>query len=352
MKKAKIKFTVSEVTNHILKMQMNMVGLTKDQLYSFYPGSLRLVSLDGNAKFSSQGSYVGVQPLEDELKVNYEIEIGTLGKHGRQGCITREEVIFYGEQVFLFPLEVVASREEDLSASVFEIMVDFQLLAPSDVRIFHHPTWWTIYDLMKSCYCFKEMSAMLYKGISLRFDPNFKESTFVFKKVVQLCQYYEEIFGGTVPDLTLYFFTPVEGEESIFGGSSRCGIGATFDFENKRDWQLLAHRLFHAFMDHYIPCKTLHLPPHVWLTEGITTYYELAAMDHVFGDCLELELAKLYEQYRYALMVDPYKFNIIPLNEAKLNSKGKIEFLHYIQAPLLIYYWQQSLQEHELIVSR
>lgn len=349
MKQAKIKFTVMEVRDKTLKINLKMSGLRSNQAYYFYQASLKLLSISGNGTIMSQGNYLVIQPFESHLSVSYEIEIGALGKHGRQGCLSSDGVIFYGEQVFLLPLEVITSQDEALHNILSQIKLDFTVLGQHDVTELTHVTWWTIYDLMKSSYCFKDMISLSYKGILLRFDQNFKESSLVFKKVIQFCEYYEGVFGGTLPHLTLNFLTPIEGEEPIFGGASRQSISATFEVENKRDWQLLSHRLFHVFMDHYLPFSTLHLPPHVWLTEGLATYYELAAMEQVFNQPLKAELAKLYEQYQYARIIDETRFRIVPLDESRIKSKGQLEFLHYIQAPLLIFYWQEGRGEHALI---
>ena len=49
-------------------------------------------------------------------------------------------------------------------------------------------------------------------------------------------------------------------------------------------------------------------------------------------------MANLYTRYLYMTLKEPSRFRIIPMEEGSIRSHGKIEFLHYTKAPLLIYF--------------
>ena len=120
-------------------------------------------------------------------------------------------------------------------------------------------------------------------------------------------------------------------------------VGASFNPENTRDWELLSHRMFHAFLDSSLHGQTLHMAPLLWFSEGLATYYENIALQQMpesmrisYGWKDDLQFAKLYDQYLYMRCKEPVLYQIAPMEEEGLKSQAQVEFLHYIQAPLMI----------------
>ncbi len=98
-------------------------------------------------------------------------------------------------------------------------------------------------------------------------------------------------------------------------------------------------------MDHVLKSRVYHLPPNLWLTEGLATYYENLALESLEEELKERldikfkkEMAILYTRYLYMTLKEPSRFRIIPMEEGSIRSHGKIEFLHYTKAPLLVYF--------------
>jgi len=128
----------------------------------------------------------------------------------------------------------------------------------------------------------------------------------------------------------------------LMGGLSTQTMGATFDPENSRDWQLLSHRLFHAFFDYKLTSQKFHTAPQLWLYEGLATYYENNSMKHIDSAIqkrlsLKDDFLSLFKRYLYFSIKDKGILSIVPMNEENFaESGGMTEFLHYTQAPLVV----------------
>ncbi|WP_243131789.1 hypothetical protein [Clostridium perfringens] len=188
----------------------------------------------------------------------------------------------------------------------------------------------------------------LYSSIENSFlNDSSKEE--LIRNIKSICDYYYDLFkidSLNKKDLNIVLLRKSKKENSyILGGSGKNVISATFDMNKKRDWQLLSHRIFHAFMDDLLKSRVYHLPPNLWLTEGLATYYEnlaLESLEEGLKERLDIkfkkEMANLYTRYLYMTLKEPSRFRIIPMEEGSIRSHGKIEFLHYTKAPLLIYF--------------
>lgn len=125
------------------------------------------------------------------------------------------------------------------------------------------------------------------------------------------------------------------------GGIGPNSLGFTLNPDYMRDWQLLAHRLFHVYFDRVIHLKPLYAPPWLWLQEALAGYYEIlapAALGTGFSQYQpEHVFAELYRRYLYFYFKDPALFQISPMQEKVLTYEGQTEFLHYTQAPLTVF---------------
>ena len=96
--------------------------------------------------------------------------------------------------------------------------------------------------------------------------------------------------------------------------------------------------------DSRIPTQTFHAAPNLWFYEGLATYYENASMSALpekqreqLGIRPEWQFQSLFNRYLTIRIKDPALFSFAPMDEALISeSEGRKEFLHYIQAPLVV----------------
>ncbi|MGL4373143.1 MAG: hypothetical protein ACRCS6_05115 [Turicibacter sp.] len=353
MNQSKIKINLEEIKSQSLVWSLSISNLTTFTEYVFFKGQMKLISIDFDGEFTWDDHHLRIVNLVDtELYLTYEVSIGHLGKHGHQGYLTTDFLTFSGEKVLLLPLDVVSASDEKLLQLVDQIEFDCtQIKLPTlwTGCVLQKPTWWDIYNLMKSCYVFGHFDTCLDdecdECVQFYFDPIYTAvDKFEIKEVITcLYTYYERLFQQRIPKLLLCFFRYGESGETILGGASRMIIGSSIDVKSLRDWQLLSHRLFHAFMDHVLPQSAFHLPPHVWLTEGLATYYENMALDSLsiefknrIGFSMTMSMNELYQRYLYFVIKDAPRLLMSPMQEPYLKSAGRLEFLHYTQAPLVV----------------
>ncbi|MDU7884703.1 MAG: hypothetical protein E7J48_29490 [Klebsiella michiganensis] len=278
-----------------------------------------------------------------------------------------------GEQILLLPVEMLTmsddlklncSLEIDFTKLIEELNseVYYKSIIPFKENDFKSKciggTWSDLYEIMKSSYTFgffeevilkKEYREVhLYYSVENEFLNTINKEELV-RNIKSICDYYYDLFKIDFlnkKDLNIVLLRKSKNENTyILGGSGKNLISATFDMNKKRDWQLLSHRIFHAFMDHILKSRVYHLPPNLWLTEGLATYYENLALESLEEELKERldikfkkEMAILYTRYLYMTLKEPSRFKIIPMEEGSIRSHGKIEFLHYTKAPLLVYF--------------
>jgi hypothetical protein len=64
-------------------------------------------------------------------------------------------------------------------------------------------------------------------------------------------------------------------------------------------------------------------------------------------------LAQIYARYCYSVLKDPKMFALMPMDEERLTKQSdtKIEFLHYTQAPLIVYAAEQNTGKENSILN-
>ena len=282
-----------------------------------------------------------------ELK--YHVNLGEDGKHGAQGTINDKFCAFDGIHTLLLPeeayIEGVSNKKVLMKQLSINLESEKEWMEVNPFEMKEDVTWSDLYDLMNDCYAMGEFEkheipvgdGKLYI-YSLQGEKLVQDSTYE-KALNSLLAYYQDLF--TLKKEYNVIFLPKE--KQIIGGAGSHSVGSSFNPENARDWELLSHRMFHAFLDSSLYGQTIHKAPFLWLSEGLATYYENIALQQMpesmkisYGWKDDLQFAKLYDQYLYMRLKEPVLYQIIPMEEEGLKSQAQIEFLHYIQAPLMI----------------
>ena len=379
MKNSKIYFSITNINikEKIIDINLKIDNLSNIIDVMLYKGNTKLVNIISENEVKEEAEYIKIKNIKERLDISYTVKIGNLGKHGQNGEIDENLINFSGDQILILPMEILRADDIKLNELVNEISIEYgELLNKKDVIIPYEknidnkkitlcksPKWHNIYELMKSCYAFSEFKNIqndskkehikiltnnnqIYSEHriknTIKQEVNLKEE--ISYEINKLCNYYEKLFDYKLQNLSIILLDKnKDNKEYILGGAGRTIIGATFDSKNKRDWQLLSHRLFHAYMDSSITLRQMHMTPQLWITEGLATYHEnmaLESLDKNLRTKLNIdfnkEIKKIYRRYLYLRLKDVNTLAIVPMEEGNIKSHGKIEFLHYTQAPLII----------------
>jgi len=289
------------------------------------------------------------------VEILYNVKLGVSGKHGHRGGIYEDMAVFDGGEVFVLPQQVYTGSDQEIKEIIRS--VTFSCDVPEDwVKVIpfekiDHPTWHQFYILKDTCFAFGRMEKKEYpKGNTLFNVYLDSKSKYSYDSETEeglnaLYDYYASLFGYNVPGFSIVLLRE-NPQDSIYiiGGASAKSIGTTFNPDNPRDWQLMGHRMFHAFFDAKINSRIFHIPPQLWFYEGLATYYENMSMGSLPEDLisrLEFEPQKLFgmlfKQYLYMKFKDPALLSLAPMNEEKIAKYPvRMEFLHYYQAPLIV----------------
>lgn len=360
MRSLKMNFNMSiySLKEKILKVDLDIIYNDLKEYIQFYTGKFKYFDLSCNSEDIKKDDNFLFIKNNKNIKISYKIKIGNFGKHGHKGTISDDLIAFSGDEVFLFPIEVLSIDDKKESDFIKEIKIKYDFnknlssIVPfyskeEDVSIIRNPYWHHIYELIKSPYVFGKFKDYNFKkdNLDLNIYNDNEESINeeVLNGIKDLYSYYCSLFNTYKKHIDIIILRKEKDNNYILSGSGKNLIGSTFDFDNLRDWELLSHRLFHSFMDSKIKVKDFHRPPNLWITEGLATYYENIALESL-NETLKFKLKvdsdyeflKIYKRYLYITLKDPNRFSIIPMEEGKITSGGKIEYLHYTKAPLII----------------
>lgn len=380
------KIKVHSIEEQIFQINLHISNVKENGIVKLYKNKLNWFDIKCNSSLKDINNfvYIDVQSI-NFLDISYKVKVGTFEKHGQCGYISDDFITFSGEQVFIFPVEVLTISDINSSNSIENISIeycfnkklqaiipfkttnDYNILEKQHYSICNNPMWADIYEIMKSCYAFGDFNYIQYKNkngnLNIFFEKDVKDfyNTKIFNEIEKINNYYQNLFKINKSNIDIVLFKNISGKESkIYGGSGRKVIGATFNLNNSlRDWQLLSHRLFHSFMDFKIPISDFHMPPNLWITEGLATYYENMALECLSNDLKNQlgikffkdkkgivasnEFNKLFKRYLYLKFKDKDKFSLIPMEEGIIKSLGKLEFLHYTQCPILIKFIEDTV---------
>lgn len=295
------------------------------------------------------------------MTLTYAAQLGELSKHGHRGAVYEDLLAFDGSQALLLPNSAYSLE----NSGIKKISVEYHVppnwtgvvpfpdkkaagLISSEIL---NPTWEDLHTIQKCCYAFGEFTefspAEAGGGLQIYLDSGYGRSlTEEDRRGFEgLYAYYRELMGEIkLPDLKLVLLRAAGDGEKIIGGADVKTIGATFLPDDKRDWELLAHRLFHAFFESNVRYVSFLDAPKLWLYEGLACYYENMSMGSLPASVTAKTgmegrdpFLKLFRQYIYMRYKDPYLLTLIPMGEAEYQPMdGLIEFLHYTQAPLTV----------------
>jgi len=294
-------------------------------------------------------------PTKDKthIEISYEVKIGMIGKHGYRGKIYDDLVVFDGGQALLFPIGFYtdsADPEEQINSISIACNVPEEWEEVLPFKRIISPTWHQLYALYNSCHAFGDIHKIEYhKG---------KASFYVFmdsgavgmtdeteQGLNALFDYYTSLFGYQAEDFSIVLLRrDPQDMQYIIGGAGARSVGSTFDANSARDWQLMSHRMFHAFFESKFGPKLLFKPPQLWFYEGLATYYENSSMESLpksLKDRLSLKpqelFSGLFKKYIYMKIKYHPLLSLAPMDEETIiESPAKTEFLHYTQAPLVI----------------
>lgn len=361
------------IARQTLKVEVTLPSMSEDAL-KLFKGKVKLLSFECNCSYTESDPYIIIQGTNAPIHLTYTVQIGTPGKHGFYGAAKEDLTIFAGEQVFLFPVPLLTSGNFAPSATTHsvEIQYAFPMHTASIVpfrntetsSLCQSPRWCDIYELLKSAYVFGQLECLTTtletSSLHIYVDSNVKAlDHHIVQNMENLFKYYTEHFK--MPHHALNLILLDTSSEPILGGCGRHVICSSFDQDSLRDWQLLAHRMFHSFMDTILPLSDFHIPPNLWLTEGLATYYENVALNALsdslkekLGLNITQEFNRLYTRYLYAKLKDSAHFAFPPMAEKYIRSQGQLEFLHYTHAPLIVKYIEDTFatmphQPHKML---
>lgn len=330
-----------------------------ESMIKLFKGKVKLLSFECSCPHAESEQYISIQCSPTPIHIAYTVQIGRPGKHGFYGTTQESFTVFAGEQVFLFPTTLMTSGNFSPPATTPAVEIQYAFPPHTSCIVpFQHtkttslcpaPRWCDVYELMKSAYVFGDLEGLTpisleSDSLHIYRDPNLEPlDQYWVQNIENLFKYYTELFK--MPHHTLNLILLASKPESILGGCGRHVICSSFDPLELRDWQLLAHRMFHSFMDTALPLSDFHMPPNLWLTEGLATYYENVALSALsdalkekLGLTISKEFSRLYTRYLYAKLKDSTPFDFPPMAEKYIRSAGKLELLHYTQAPLIVKY--------------
>ena len=259
--------------------------------------------------------------------------VGYYGKHGLQG---------YYEKGGLFCFEgakILPASFDLLQYDSYNVRLDIDIDGAVHSRSFDGLDWFGLYDVFKRCYTIGDFDKVAFDSFAVCFQHGFRhDKGLIGDNICRLYQYYKNEFGASAPGYEIYLFNKTE-DGNIFAGAGQSSQGMTFDPGKLRDWELLSHRMFHAFIDFNLRLKFMLYPPYTWMYEGLAVYHEIEAVK-----CLGLyekgevdPWRDLELRYRYTLSKYGEELTLDPHKEAEYAGCGyKTEFLHYTMAPLII----------------
>ena len=257
----------------------------------------------------------------------YKRALGHLGKHGLQGHCDDELLCFEGGSILSMPDQCLS----DSNIKADNVNIDISFADRVYKYNYINLDWFGLYDIRKRCFAAGVfVSYKLNNKLVIRFDENYDyDHNMICKKVIELYDYYKNVFGEIKQNRYEIYFLNKVYENNVFAGAGQSSCGFSFDPNLMRDWELLSHRMFHAFCDSNLKNIKLLIPPYLWLYEGLAVYHEMESVGTAWDD--------LQKRYDYAKEKYKDKLELIPMAEEQYMTDGyKIEFLHYTQAPLIV----------------
>lgn len=367
-----MEFTVSAPRDrpHTLEVSLKLRSsfFSRDRQVALYTGDKEITLREADG--------VDVRETEDtlecslgrgkEVQLIYDVPLGTEGKHGRRGAATEDYCVFDGGQALLLPMEFYADGFPEQEAVVSRLRVQMNpregWTAVLPFEELTDLTWMDAYNINNNCFAMGRFTSCVLPGqdagVSV-YRVSGEENDLsgqTLEGIAALDGYYQQKFSKQNRPYQAILLPG--GGEAVIGGAGAGSVCATFDETSKRDWELLSHRMFHAYFDTAFPAQRFHTAPQLWFYEGLATYYEnrsVAALPEAVraaaGIQPETQFAALFNRYLYIKVKDPALFSFAPMDEARISeSEGRKEFLHYIQAPLVVWMVESRAGQEDAIL--
>lgn len=340
-------------------LDVHSTPFSKGRTLSFYIGDKEI---DLQSCTGADGLSLPAQQTEDTISFRlerggratlvYRVPLGRTGKHGQRGAVEDTYCVFDGGQALILPMEFYQDGFPQEETVVHSLRVSLQpregwtaILPFEELR---GVTWADAYNLNNDAFAMGDFTLLApaeQTGGANVYGIAGEESRLAEETaagIAALRGYYTERFGHAERPYNIVLLPG--GEADAIGGAGVHSVCATFDADSRRDWELLSHRMFHAYFDSAVRTQTFHAAPNLWFYEGLATYYEnvsLAALPQGLQEQLEIRPAwqfnSLFNRYLTIKIKDPALFSFAPMDEAQISeSEGRKEFLHYIQAPLVV----------------
>lgn len=341
---------------------------SKDRQVALYTGDkeVTLRTADGGKVRETADTLECTLGRGTEIQLVYDVPIGADGKHGRRGAATETYCVFDGGQALLLPMEFYADGfpEQEAVVSSLKVQMDpregWTAVLPFEELT--DLTWMDAYNINNNCFAMGQFESCALpdqeEGLNV-YRVSGEENVLseqTLEGIAALDGYYQQKFSRQ--DRPYQAILLPGREEAVIGGAGAGSVCATFDETSKRDWELLSHRMFHAYFDTAFPEQAFHTAPRLWFYEGLATYYENRSVA-VLPESLrtaagiqpETQFAALFNQYLYIKVKDPALFSFAPMDEARISeSEGRKEFLHYIQAPLVVWMVEELAGREDAIL--
>ncbi len=362
----KLSYEISNRKQDIIEVKLQLDSDCIES-FSFFVGKLEILHFQASLPYDYQANIIHTAPT-NSLSFWYQVRIGQFKKHGKNGAAREEEYFFCGEQVFLFPTDLLTAEDEfdKKHINLLEITFDQEeslavLPFPKgnhlELREFF---WGHCFELMKSPYLIlasksyqmvaKERNLSLWNNHDTSLSPTTLEA------IKDLFSYYCKLFSMPNHRIDLVFLP--SDQYGQFAGCGKQVLAFDFSESKLRDWQLLSHRFFHSFMDTALPYHEFRMPTGIWLTEALATYYENYALQSL-PPCLQTQLSfdyqkeveYLYCKYLYLCILENSSFRFAALEQSHLQNSLYTEFMHYTHAPLILclFSYQMNVPVDEIL---
>ncbi|HZG76993.1 MAG TPA: hypothetical protein VEZ72_14165 [Paenibacillus sp.] len=305
----------------------------------------------------------------DIVRFDYSVKLGEIAKHGHQGIYNDYLLAFSGEQALMLPLAAYAADEREVRRSIGRMIVEVDGREPWSTALvpfaedtdagtrtaLDRPTTNDLLHLRKSAFVFGAFDRIATTKGRGSFDVYYlsdsdkysqlRPSEGTLEGLNRMYDFYAALFGFDVPRMSVVLLPRGDREGAYtFAGADSLILASTFIDTYKRDWELMSHRMFHAFFDTKVTASRYRAAPNQWLYEGLATYYENVSMNALpapLKAALGVDVAEsfntLYRQYVYMTLKDGTLLNFPPMEEGNIqHSHALSEFLHYTKAPLLV----------------
>lgn len=366
-----ISVSATKVNTLEVSLEISNSVFSKGKDISLYTGDK---TIDLKSCVDKNGAGIPVRQNSDSVELflhrgekailSYDISLGSVGKHGSRGNITDDYCVFDGGETFLLPTEFYDQTFPENQVVIKELSIAMkektgwkEAVPYTDLK---NVTWADAYDLSNDSFCMGRFALRkipfnngVLKVYTLSDDKG-TDSDSVRSGILALYRYYSTLFSYVKPNYCVVLLPSVpEADNPVIGGAGTGSVCSTFDADSQRDWELLGHRMFHAYFDSLFRTREFHFSPRLWFYEGLATYYENRSMQSLpekiqasFSVKPTQLFTSLYNKYLFERLHEPALFSLAPMQEEKItgseNGKAQIEFLHYIQAPLVIRFLEEA----------